>query len=492
VIVVRRIRGRLSRKRVVAVVGLVAFVAIGAVVATDPLATPSGAAVGNPTPTSLATVTRQSLSAQTQVSATLGYAAASSIVMPAGTAAAAVLQAEQSVAQADSELQTARATLATDTLALERSRATLRADRAKQATDCRGVGAAESGGSANANAGACATDHQTVVTDEQNVTAALEKVAADERSVSTAEAAVPVPATSLASARSSATFYDATSTYTMLPAVGRYVRRGQALFAVDGKPCVLLYGWVTAWRAFVGGMSPGPDVEELNANLRALGYGGGSGDTFGSATQSAIGSLQRALGLDPTGELLLGAVIFKPGAVRVTSVQPTLGGVVQPGAVLGVSSTEREVTIALDAAQQAAIKVGDRATITMPDNSTTPGVVSAVGSVATSPSGDSNGQSQTPTVEVDITPTDPAATGRLDQAPVQVSITTASVKNALVVPVNALLALAGGGYAVETVDAAGVHHLVAVGLGLFDDAQGLVQVTDTSLVAGRYVVVPAS
>ena len=39
-------------------------------------------------------------------------------------------------------------------------------------------------------------------------------------------------------------------------------------------------------------------------------------------------------------------------------------------------------------------------------------------------------------------------------------------------PVDALLALAGGGYAVEEVGAGGVHHLVGVELGLFDDAEG--------------------
>jgi peptidoglycan hydrolase-like protein with peptidoglycan-binding domain len=280
----------------------------------------------------------------------------------------------------------------------------------------------------------------------------------------------------------------------MLPTVGQFVRRGQALYAVDGKPCLLLYGSLTAWRAFVAGMSPGPDVSELNANLRSLGYGNDlAGNTFTGATRAAIVSLQRAHGLAQTGELLLGTVIFKPGAVRVTSVQPTLGAAVQPGLVLGVSSTARQVTIALDASQQASIKVGDKATITLPNNQTTPGVVSTVGSVATTPSGDgSSGQSQTPTVEVQITPSDPAATGRLDQAPVQVSITTASVDNALVVPVNALLALAGGGYAVETVDAAGTHRLVAVGLGLFDDAEGLVQVTGTGLAAGQHVVVPTT
>jgi peptidoglycan hydrolase-like protein with peptidoglycan-binding domain len=485
-------RARLTRPRLLATSGLVAIVAIGAVIVTDPFSTPTSAAgAGNPTATSLATVTRQSISSQTQVSATLGYAAASSIVMPAGTAGSGVLQAQQSATQAEAALQAARASLETDSRTLERAHATLSADQAKQATDCRGDGAAETSGG-SANAGVCATDRQTVATDRQSVAAAVEKVAADKRSLSTAEAAVSGPATSLAAARSSATFYNTTSTYTLLPKVGQIVRRGQALYAVDGKPGLLLYGSVTAWRAFVSGISAGPDVAELNANLRALGYGNDlAGDTFSGATRAAIMSLQRAHGLDQTGELLLGAVIFKPGALRVTSVTPTLGAAVQPGVVLGVSSTARLVTIALDAAQQSSIKVGDKATITLPNNETTPGVVSSVGTVATRPSGDGN-QNQPPTVDVQITPSNPAATGRLDQAPVQVSINTASVENALVVPVNALLALAGGGYAVEVSDAAGARHLVGVSLGLFDDSQGLVQVTDTSLIAGQHVVVPAS
>jgi hypothetical protein len=71
-------------------------------------------------------------------------------------------------------------------------------------------------------------------------------------------------------------------------------------------------------------------------------------------------------------------------------------------------------------------------------------------------------------------------------------VITATARNALVVPVNALLALASGGYAVEVVAADGVHHLVAVQLGLFDDAAGLVQVTGAGLAVGQRVVVPAS
>ena len=96
------------------------------------------------------------------------------------------------------------------------------------------------------------------------------------------------------------------------------------------------------------------------------------------------------------------------------------------------------------------VKVGDPVTITLPDNQTTPGRITYVSSVAVQSTGQ-NGS----TIAVDAVPTDPAATGDLDQAPVNVSITTASVSNVLVVPVDALLALAGGGYAVEEVAAGG-------------------------------------
>src|SRR5207244_4793009 len=83
--------------------------------------------------------------------------------------------------------------------------------------------------------------------------------------------------------------------------------------------------------------------------------------------------------------------------VRVKTVQPTLGAAVQAGPVLGVSSTRHHVTVALDAAQQSEVKAGDKVTITLPDNSTTAGVVSSVGRVASAGSADSS-----PTVDVDM------------------------------------------------------------------------------------------
>ena len=72
--------------------------------------------------------------------------------------------------------------------------------------------------------------------------------------------------------------------------------------------------------------------------------------------------------------------------MRVTSVTPELGASVAPGPVLGITSTRPQVTIALSAAQQSSVKVGDQVTITLPNKQTTPGVVSSVGTVAKAPS----------------------------------------------------------------------------------------------------------
>jgi hypothetical protein len=196
----------------------------------------------------------------------------------------------------------------------------------------------------------------------------------------------------------------------------------------------------------------------------------------------------------------------------VTTVSVQLGGGTEAGrTVMQATSTTRQVQVALGASQQTDVAVGDTVSITLPNNQTTAGVVSSVGAVATCPSSTgSDGSSSssaapgtdscssggsgsgTPTITVDVTPSNPAATGTWDQAPVQVGITTASVPSALVVPVTALLAQSSGGYAVEIVGAEGANHLVPVSLGLFDDADGLVQVTGSGLAAGQEVVVPAT
>lgn len=292
----------------------------------------------------------------------------------------------------------------------------------------------------------------------------------------------------------------AEGTITMLPTPGQVVRQGQVLYRVDQNPVVLLYGATPMYRSLAEGASAsdvvGPDVAELNADLVALGYADhaeipAGSDNFSWWTKQAVEKLQAALGVLDNGRLDPGQVIFVPSAARVTSLMGNLGGQVGPGQlVMSASSTTREVTINLDAAQQSEVQVGDKVSITMPSGRTTPGVVASVGTVAAAPAGGGPGAS--PTVTVEVRPTDPAATGNLDQAPAQVSITTSTVSEALVVPVTALVSLSSGGYAVEVVGLRGIHHLVSVTLGIFDDADGLVQVSGPGLVAGQRVVVPSA
>ena len=88
--------------------------------------------------------------------------------------------------------------------------------------------------------------------------------------------------------------------------------------------------------------------------------------------------------------------------------------------------------------------------------------------------------------------TDPRAAGTLDQAPVTVNITTGSSPGpVLAVPVTALVAQSPGGYAVEVAGPGNTRRWVPVRPGMFDDADGLVQVTG-NLTPGQHVVVAAS
>ena len=309
----------------------------------------------------------------------------------------------------------------------------------------------------------------------------------------------------------------AQGTYTELPDLGQTIAQGQVLYRVNDSPVVLLYGSTPAYRTLSEGAT-GADVAELNADLIALGYATSAqlsptSASFGSATATALEKLQAALGVTKNGTLSLGQAVFEPTAVRVTNMSTTPGGSTQSGqTVMQATSTTRQVEVALNASQQSEVSVGDKVTITLPNDQTTPGVVSSVGTVATCPSSSASGgssasstasrtdtcslgnsgSSTTPTITVGVTPSDPAATGTWDQAPVQVAITTATVPSALVVPVTALLARSGGGYAVEVVGSGGTDRLVAVSLGLFDDAHGLVQITDSGLAAGQAVVVPTT
>ncbi|HEY6275677.1 MAG TPA: hypothetical protein VIX86_05040 [Streptosporangiaceae bacterium] len=289
-------------------------------------------------------------------------------------------------------------------------------------------------------------------------------------------------------------------TLTWLPSAGRVIRQGQVLYKTgNGSPVVLLYGSVPAWRTLDEGIT-GQDVTQLNHDLAKLGYAGRADivalgwDYYSWETAQAVQRLEEHLGVSsPPGSLSLGQVVFEPAALRVATVTGSLGGPAS-GPVLAATSDRHVVTVALDTSQESEVKAGDAVTVTLPDGATTPGVVSSVGTVATTtPASQTSQQGQSPvtTIPVQVRLTDPGAAGTLDQAPVTVNITTATAHDVLAVPVTALVARSSGGYVVEVAGSGNTRRYVPVRPGIFDDADGLVQVSG-ALAPGQRVVVAAS
>jgi hypothetical protein len=493
-------------------------------------------------------VQRTDLEETTPDDGTVGYATPYTIVEPAGTAPSALTQAQQQAASAEATLtadqqalddtnasdaqgvtqaqqamSAGQTTEATDTTTEEADEATLTAAGQKESADCQGNAAASSpstGSSASStgsstpcasDAAASAADQKAVAADQQKVQAdqaalqndqqqlasaqqkssqgadqAQAKVVSDQLAVSTADS-------SLQQAEGAETGYEQTSRYTALPAVGQVIGFGQSLWSVDGQAVPLLNGTITPWRAFQPGMSAGTDVAALNRALIDLGDSSGltASPDYTSATGAGVERLQASLGMPQNGALPLGSVIFEPAPVRVTTVHPDAGAAVTGGGpVLDVTSTTPIINVALPVSQAYLVKVGDDVTVNLPDGTNADGTITAVGTVATSTSddnGDSGDNSPSATINVTVSLSHASAAGSLDQAPVTVNITNASASQVLAVPTTALLALAGGGYAVEVVASDGTHHLVAVTTGLFDDQSGLVQVSG-DLQAGDTVV----
>jgi multidrug efflux pump subunit AcrA (membrane-fusion protein) len=285
-------------------------------------------------------------------------------------------------------------------------------------------------------------------------------------------------------------------TLTWLPQPGQVIAQGQALYRVDdGSPVVLLYGSVPDWRAMSPGTT-GADVSQLNHDLAAMrdvtdsDVAAAGWDYYSPATASGVQRLEEHLGvLGPAGSLSLGQAVFEPQPIRVTQVSASLGGPAA-GPLLQATSSVHVVMVALGVTQQSVVKPGDAVSVTLPNGATTPGVVSSVGTVAIT-SAAQQGQSPAATIPVTVTLSDPPAAGGLDQAPVTVYITTATARNALEVPVTALLARSPGGYVVEVAGPGSARRWVRVTPGIFDDNSGLVQVTG-ALTPGQRVVVASS
>jgi hypothetical protein len=531
---------RLPARRVVVVA--VAVVAVGGVAAGVAVAASGGRAGGASLAgggrVATAAVVRTTLVNTVQVGGSIGYDGSYTVAAPSGASPSQVAQAQQAVTEDEQALSADERAgsdasaadgqqVSADEANVSADRSALAADRAAKRRACAGAG----GSSA-----ACSQAGQKVSQDQAALTQARQQLASARAAAKTdgdtGQAKLAADRTRLAGDRASlaalrVTETSAATTYTWLPQPGQVIRQDQRVYAVSDVPVPLLYGPVAAYRAFYAGMPDGADVGELTRDLIALGFGAGltPSDHYSQATAAAVKRWQAKLGLPVTGQILLGAVVFEPGPIRVASVSPSVGSAAGGGGgggaagagggggtVLTASDTTPVVTVDLDVSQEYLIKPGDGVSVVLPDGtSTVGGQVQSVGSVASCPGGGSTGTGgstgagggQSPcssagsngsagsnssaTVTVTITLDHTPAGAALDQAPVNVNITSQRAANVLAVPVDALLALAGGGFGVQVVTGT-TSHLVAVTTGLYSAT--MVQVSGPGIAAGMQVEVP--
>ncbi|WP_433334755.1 peptidoglycan-binding protein [Spirillospora sp. CA-294931] len=285
----------------------------------------------------------------------------------------------------------------------------------------------------------------------------------------------------------------ASGVVTWIASPGSRAGRDDRLYELDGRPVRLMYGARPMYRVLKFG-DEGPDVLQLEKNLVALGHGQGVtvDRKYTRATAGAVRRWQKDHGARATGTVGPDAVVFASGPVRVSGRGASAGDRVAPGSpVVTVSGTERVVELKLEVAQASTLKEGTEVTVELPGGRTVEGSVRTVGTTAAKDGGQEQGGDGAAKVKVKVVIAlkHPGKATALDKAPVTVNITTHTSEDVLSVPVQALLALPGGGYGVRVVGGAG-RRTVKVELGVFGG--GRVEVTGAGLGEGMKVEVPAS
>lgn len=279
-------------------------------------------------------------------------------------------------------------------------------------------------------------------------------------------------------------------TITRLAGAGTEVGRGTELYRVDEQPTVALIGDIPMYRDLRSG-DTGPDVRQLERNLKRLGYGGFTVDNeFTSSTADAVYRWQQDLGTDVTGAVLVSDIVFVPAVGRVDTVHLDVGDRVQAGAeVLDLTGAEDVASLEVEVGDRDLFAVGTTVTLVLADGEEVRGDVTRSDVVAVDAEGAAGGSASTSPADDAITEVEVTLKENVDEglagSPVDVVVDIETRENVLVVPVTALLALAEGGYGLEVVGDDGTTAIVAVDAGIF--AGGLVEVSGAGIAEGTVV-----
>jgi peptidoglycan hydrolase-like protein with peptidoglycan-binding domain len=263
---------------------------------------------------------------------------------------------------------------------------------------------------------------------------------------------------------------------TWLPDEGDVIERGGTVYRLDQRKIPLLYGSIPIYRTLSVG-SKGDDVKQLERNLIALGYGGFTVDAeYTSATAGAVREWQKDLGRDQTGVVKPGDAVVSSGARRVAELSSAPGAAAS-GILLKWTGTTRVVDVNLDTDYADLVKLGTTATVELPAGTEVAARVTDIGTPTSNAKGDGA------TLPVELTVPEQTKLGTYQTAKVDVDLAAETHRGVLAVPINALVARPGGGYAVQT-----ANGYLPVKAGMFADSY--VEVSGPGVVAGLSVGVP--
>jgi hypothetical protein len=277
----------------------------------------------------------------------------------------------------------------------------------------------------------------------------------------------------------------AAGTVTRLLGQGERVGRSDELYRVNERPVTLLIGEVPMYRDLAIGDS-GADVRQLEMNLVKLRFGGFETDrAFTASTAKAVRAWQRTIGVEPTGRVARDDVIFARAGGRVDAVHVRAGSVVSPGApILDLTGADQIVALEAELDDRDRFDIGTKATVVLPDGNEIKGTVRAVRVMrAAGESGEGSETNAESVLNVELALA--KAPEELVGAPVEVKVAIDERADVLIVPVNALLALAEGGYGLEVVRDDATTKIVRVDTGLF--AGGKVEVSGAGIAEGTVV-----
>ena len=275
---------------------------------------------------------------------------------------------------------------------------------------------------------------------------------------------------------------------------------------VEGIATTLaMYGEQPAWRSFEMGMSEGLDIFQLEQNLVALGYDDTNSvlvdQKFDEHSRKAIETMQSLLGISVTGELKFRDILFVPGpsVVQYSAAHAELGvGIVTSTPVLSLIPIEKvikqtgdkevtkslqKVNTSIEVVNKDLVELDLIVSIELPDENIISGTISEIGDIAVIPQGNQG----EPYLEIVVSLEDTESLPEWTGATVTVSVTKKLASDVLAAPVTSLLAILGGGYAIEIIEN-GVSKLVPVSVGLYAD--GWVEINGDGIKVGTEVVVP--